>query len=97
MAEVLEGLTVARGRRAIRDLLDFLPATVSVRRQGGSVRLARSAVMAGDVILVSPGERIAVDGVVRDGDSYVDQSAITGEAAPVAKRPGAASPWRAPG
>src|SRR5579864_6818409 len=73
-AEVLEGLTVGRGRRAIRDLLDFLPATATVRRTGGSVRIPLSAVRIGDAVLVAPGECIAVDGPVRSGHSYVDQA-----------------------
>ncbi len=89
-AEVLEGLTVGRRRRAIRDLLDVLPRTVTVRRVDGIARVALRLVNRGDAVLVSPGERIPVDGVVRTGESYVDQSTITGESTPVAKSPGAA-------
>jgi P-type Cu+ transporter len=88
-AEVLEGLTVGRGRRAIQDLLDFLPATASVRRGSGSIRVPLSQVRVGDVVLVAPGECIAVDGSVRTGHSYVDQATITGESTPVEKDPGA--------
>src|ERR1700687_2784003 len=60
-AEVLEGLTVGRGRRAIQSLLDFLPRTVTVRRGSGSVRIPLSQVRVGDAVLVAPGECIAVD------------------------------------
>jgi heavy metal translocating P-type ATPase len=88
-AEVLEGLTVGRGRRAIQDLLDFLPATATVRRGADSLRVPRSQVRVGDAVLVAPGECIAVDGSVRSGHSYVDQSTITGESTPVEKSPGA--------
>jgi heavy metal translocating P-type ATPase len=88
-AEVLEGLTVGRGRRAIRDLLDFLPATATVRRNGGSIRIPIDAVQVGDRVLVAPGERIAVDGTVQSGHSYVDQAAITGESTPAEKGLGA--------
>jgi heavy metal translocating P-type ATPase len=84
-AEVLEGLTVGRGRRAIRDLLDFLPATASVRRSTDVVRIPLNQVRVGDVVLVAPGECIAVDGSVRSGHSYVDQATITGESTPVEK------------
>lgn len=84
-AEVLEGLTVGRGRRAIRDLLDFLPATATVRRTGGPLRIPLSEVRVGDTVLVAPGESIAVDGRVRSGHSYVDQATITGESTPVEK------------
>ena len=76
-AEVLEGLTVGRGRRAIRDLLDFLPATATVRRNGASVRIPLREVGTGDAVLVAPGERIPVDGTVhrrrllrRSGDDH---------------------------
>src|ERR1700737_786986 len=65
-AEVLEGLTVGRGRRAIRDLLDFLPPTATVRRTGGPREIPLSQVKVGDIVLVEPGERIAVDGEGRD-------------------------------
>jgi heavy metal translocating P-type ATPase len=84
-AEVLEGLTVGRGRRAIQDLLDFLPATATVRRTGGPIRIPLNAVRVGDVVLVAPGECIAVDGSVRSGHSYVDQATITGESTPSEK------------
>jgi P-type Cu+ transporter len=81
-AEVLEGLTIERGRRAIRELLDFLPPIVTVRR-GGVRAIPLSAVAPGDIVLVAPGERIPVDGPVSAGHSYVDQAAITGEPTPV--------------
>src|ERR1700730_8964851 len=77
VAEVLEGLTVGRGRRAIRDLLDFLPPTATVRRTGGPREIPLSQVKVGDIVLVEPGERIAVDGQVRSGRSFVDQATIT--------------------
>lgn len=88
-AEVLEGLTVGRGRRAIRALLDYLPATATVRRTGGPRAIPLSEVNVGEIVLVAPGERIAVDGIVRSGESYVDQATITGESTPVEKRVGA--------
>src|ERR1700686_346221 len=82
-AEVLEGLTVDRGRRAIQDLLDYLPPTASVRRTGGVREISLAEVKVGDVVLVAPGGRIPVDGTVRSGHSFVDQATITGEATPV--------------
>jgi len=88
-AEVLEGLTVGRGRQAIRDLLDFLPPTATVRRTGGLREIPLSEVKVGDTVLVAPGERIAVDGAVRGGHSFVDQATITGESTPVETFPGA--------
>ena len=89
VAEVLEHLTVDRGRRAIRDLLDLLPRTVSVRRQAGVTDVSASALAVGDVVVIRPGGRVPVDGVVATGCSFVDQAAITGESLPVEKVPGA--------
>jgi cation transport ATPase len=87
-AELLEGLTVGRGRRAIRDLLDFLPRTVSVRREGQVVEVPAEQVQIGDSVVVKRGGHVPVDGIVLGGRSFVEQAAITGEAMPVEKFPG---------
>ncbi len=87
-AEVLEGLTVGRGRRAIQDLLDFLPRTVLVRRNAQETEIAADQVQAGETVIVKPGAHIPVDGVVLGGSSFVEQAAITGEAMPVEKAAG---------
>ena len=89
VAEVLEGLTVGRGRKAIRDLLEFLPSEVSVRRTGSIRTISAAELSVGDAILVAPGGRIPVDGAVLSGQSFVDQSRITGESMPVEKLEGA--------
>ncbi len=88
VAEVLEGMTVGRGRKAIRDLLEFLPREVSVRRAGSIRSVAAEALKAGDAVLVAPGGRIPVDGIVLDGHSFVDESRITGESMPAEKASG---------
>jgi Cd2+/Zn2+-exporting ATPase/Cu+-exporting ATPase len=88
VAEVLEHLTIGRGRRAIRDLLDFLPRLAAVRRGGDTREVDACSIEAGDVVLVRPGSRIAVDGAVIAGHSFVDQATITGESMPVEKLPG---------
>jgi heavy metal translocating P-type ATPase len=87
-AEVLEGLTVGRGRRAIQDLLDFLPRTVSVRRNNEVIEIPAENLRLSDTVIVKPGGRLPVDGVVVSGRSFVEQAAITGEAMPVEKLPG---------
>jgi len=87
-AEVLEGLTVGRGRRAIQSLLDFLPRTATVRRNGEVLEIVSDQVKVGDTVIVKPGGRIPVDGIVLGGRSFVEQAAITGEAMPVEKAPG---------
>ena len=89
VAEVLEGMTVSRGRRAIRDLLDFLPSAVSVRRAGNVSEVDVDTLSVGDAVLVNPGGRIPVDGTVIAGHSFVDQARITGESMPLEKMTGA--------
>jgi Cd2+/Zn2+-exporting ATPase/Cu+-exporting ATPase len=88
VAEVLEGMTVSRGRRAIRDLLDFLPRAVSVRRSGVVAEVNADTLNVGDAVLVNPGGRIPVDGMVVAGHSFVDQARITGESLPIEKTAG---------
>jgi heavy metal translocating P-type ATPase len=87
VAEVLEHLTVGRGRKAIRDLMDFLPRMVSVRRGQATEELASEALRRGDLVVVKPGERVPVDGEVASGHSFVDQAMVTGESMPVEKTP----------
>jgi heavy metal translocating P-type ATPase len=89
IAEVLEHMTVDRGRRAIKDLLDLLPRTVAVRRSDGVADVSANVLAVGDVVVIRPGGRVPVDGVVETGHSFVDQSAITGESLPTEKVPGA--------
>jgi heavy metal translocating P-type ATPase len=85
VAEVLEGLTVGRGRKAIRDLLEFLPREVSVRRSGAIEAVSAEELRIGDAILVAPGGLIPVDGTVLSGHSFADESRITGESMPTEK------------
>ena len=85
IAEVLEGLTVGRGRTAIKHLLDLLPRSATVRRSGGTAEVGAEEIQIGDVVLVKPGTRLPVDGVVLTGHSAIDQSPITGESLPVEK------------
>lgn len=87
-AEVLEQMTVSRGRRAIRDLLEFLPGTVIVRRAGTPRQASAETLRPGDSVLVNPGALVPVDGIVIRGHSFVDQARITGESLAVEKVPG---------
>ena len=88
VAEVLESMTVARGRHAIRDLLEFLPRSVSVRRAKGVTVVEAQELRVGDAVLVNPGGRVPVDGTVIQGHSFVDQARITGESMPAEKTAG---------
>jgi heavy metal translocating P-type ATPase len=89
VAEILEGLTVGRGRKAIQHLVDLLPSMATVRRGGSWIDVQIQEVSADDEVLVRPGGRIPVDGKVVGGHSFVDQAPITGESMPVEKHPGA--------
>ena len=73
---------------AIRSLLDLAPPKALVLRDGEAVEVPSAEVQVGDLLLVRPGAKIAVDGVVEDGESEVDESVVTGESLPVSKRPG---------
>jgi P-type Cu+ transporter len=84
-AELLEGYTMSGGRRAIEALVNALPRQVTIRRNGVDSQIKTEELSAGEVIVIRPGERIPVDGLVTKGSSYVDQSAITGESLPVEK------------
>ena len=89
IAEVLEHLTIGRGRGAIRDLLAFLPGHATVSRAGTTYDVGTEDIRFDDVVIVKPGSRIPVDGVVVAGHSFVDQATITGESLPVEKVAGA--------
>ncbi|MEU8108345.1 heavy metal translocating P-type ATPase [Nonomuraea muscovyensis] len=75
---------------AIRALLDLAPPKAVVIRDGEPVEIPTAEVAVGDVLLVRPGSKIAVDGEVVDGESEVDESMVTGESLPVHKSPGSA-------
>ncbi|MGY9049848.1 MAG: heavy metal translocating P-type ATPase [Rhodobacterales bacterium] len=85
----LEARAKGRTGAAIQALLGLQARTATVERDGQAVELALENIRAGDILIVRPGERIAVDGVIVDGDSHVDESMITGEPVPVSKGPGA--------
>jgi Cu2+-exporting ATPase len=74
--------------RAVEALLALAPPTARVRRDGAEVEIPLERVRVGDEVVVRPGDRVPVDGTVSSGDSYVDESMITGEPVPVAKRAG---------
>jgi P-type Cu+ transporter len=88
VAEILEGLTVSRGRTAIRHLVGLLPTTATVRRNESWQDAETTEIVPGDVVLVKPGARIPVDGMVVGGHSFVDQATITGESMPTEKSNG---------
>jgi len=87
-AGALESYTLAKTRRSISELLDFAPKMATIRKGAEEVTVPVSELQAGDIVVVKPGARIPVDGVVTAGASSVNQAPITGESMPVDKLPG---------
>lgn len=85
---VLEQITIARAQRSVASLLAGIPETALVRRGRTEIEVPVSELRAGDRVIVRPGERLAVDGIVVGGASAVDESPITGESIPLDKNPG---------
>lgn len=88
VAQWLEVRTMARARQAIRALVDLAPRDALVMRDGGQERVLLDQVEIGQVIIIRPGEKIPLDGVVTAGQSEVNEAPMTGESLPVAKAPG---------
>ncbi|MDA1215459.1 MAG: copper-translocating P-type ATPase, partial [Chloroflexi bacterium] len=83
----LEARAKGQASEAIRSLMGLTPRTARVVRDGEDIDIPLEDVVAGDVIIVRPGERVPVDGQVNDGYSTVDESMLTGESIPVEKGP----------
>ena len=84
----LEARATGQTGSALRQLRALLPDRARVWRGDGFAEIAASEVVAGDCLLVKPGERVAADGVVEEGNSFIDESAFTGESLPVEKNAG---------
>jgi Cd2+/Zn2+-exporting ATPase len=89
LAQLLETFSLDRARQAVRGLLGVTPTEATVRRDGQEARVPVATVRPGEMILVRPGERVPLDGIVRAGVSAVNQAPITGESLPAEKIPGA--------
>lgn len=87
-AEILEDLALDRGQDALTDLMTFLPQTVLIREEDDIRSIPLGDVVPDQVVVVPPGGRVPVDGVVIGGESTVDQARITGEPLPVDVEPG---------
>ena len=88
IGECLEAFTFERAQRAIRKIVEVFPRRCWLLRDGQEVRVLTSELKVGDQVVVKPGAKIPVDGVVLDGRSAVDLSALTGESVPLDKGPG---------
>ena len=85
----LEMRARAGASSAIKALMDLTPATATVIRNGVESQIPTAEVLAGEIVLIRPGDKIPVDGTVESGESLVDESMLTGESMPVQKGPGA--------
>ena len=85
VAGALETYTLDKTRRSIRNLLDLTPKTATIRRKDAEVVIPVNEVQIGDIVVVRPGGRVPIDGVVVAGESCVNQAPITGESMPVEK------------
>jgi P-type Cu+ transporter len=88
VGECLEAFTFERAQRSLARIVEIFPRRCWVLRDNQEVRILTSELQVGDLVVVKPGAKIPVDGMVRDGRSAVDQSALTGESLPLDKGPG---------
>ncbi len=84
----LEGFALDRSRRSVEMLMDLAPAEAQILVDGREQTVPVEEVVPGTLLVVRPGERLPLDGVLVEGNSSVDQSALTGESVPVDKEPG---------
>ena len=82
VGELFQAYAVGKSRKSIASLMDIAPDYANVERDGGLVQVDPSEVAVGSVIVVKPGERVPIDGVVLTGSSQLDTSALTGESVP---------------
>lgn len=82
IGELLQGIAVGKSRRSVSELMDIRPDYANVERNGELLRVSPDEVQAGEIILVKPGEKVPLDGIVTEGTTNVDTATLTGEALP---------------
>lgn len=82
VGEFFQDMSVKRSRKSIANLMDIRPDSATINRNGELVTVAPESVSIGEVIVVKPGEKIPLDGIVIDGESMLDTKALTGESVP---------------
>lgn len=82
VGELFQSYAVGKSRQSIADMMDICPEYANVEQEGELVQVDPDEVEVGSIIVVKPGERIPLDGIVAEGESYVDTAALTGESVP---------------
>lgn len=88
LGKYLEARSKAKTGDALGKLVDLAPKTAVIEKDGVEIQVGADQVVSGDIVVIRPGQRIPVDGIVQSGIGYVDQAAITGESVPVEKQAG---------
>src|SRR5690606_14897672 len=85
LSEALESYSVDKARQSIQSLINIAPKEASIKRGNNIIQLHVKEIVIGDIMVIKPGEKIAMDGEVLNGQTSVNQAAITGESIPVHK------------
>lgn len=88
IGEFLQGLAVQRSRKSIKNMLELKPEEVTVLRDGKEKIISPEQVEIGDIMIIKPGEKLDIDGVITEGCAELDMKALTGESIPVSKAVG---------
>ena len=88
IGEFLQSLAVQKSRKSIKDMLELKPQEVTVIRDGKEITVSPEAVKVGDIMIIRPGDKLDIDGVIVEGSAEIDMKALTGESIPVSKGEG---------
>ncbi|ANF97142.1 heavy metal translocating P-type ATPase [Paenibacillus bovis] len=88
VGEMFQGMAVDRSRRSITALMDIRPDYANIQTEDGTIQVSPEAVQIGDHMIIKPGEKVPLDGIVIEGSSMLDTSALTGESVPREVAPG---------
>ena len=88
IGEFLQSLAVQKSRKSIKDMLELKPQEVTIIRDGKEITVSPEAVNVGDIMIIRPGDKLDIDGVIVEGSAEIDMKALTGESIPVSKGEG---------
>ena len=88
IGEFLQSLAVQRSRKSIKNMLELAPQQIKVCRENGEITVNPEDIVIGDIMIINPGDKLDVDGVIIEGSAEIDMKALTGESIPVSKAAG---------